>query len=170
MSNRNLFSAYDDGFLERLRQQPLKAPSVFNFYQPDFSPPGVFRDDGLVAPVAQLMDTESVIGIATVHEEYVQRHHDDAGNTFATSLETFLLNTQDWQSLVSDDLSSFDDLIERLNVVFLAGAMTDEMRDVLRSVHSSSNPNSNYLVQHKWQIVIDLLNIIMVSPQFMVQK
>ena len=170
VSNRNLFSAYDDGFLERLRQQPLKAPSVFNFYQPDFSPPGVFRDDGLVAPVAQLMDTESVIGIATVHEEYVQRHHDDAGNTFATSLETFLLNTQDWQTLVSDDLSSFDDLIERLNVVFLAGAMTDEMRDVLRSVHSSSNPNSSYLVQHKWQIVIDLLNIIMVSPQFMVQK
>ena len=170
VSNRNLFSAYDDGFLERLRQQPLKAPSVFNFYQPDFSPPGVFRDDGLVAPVAQLMDTESVIGIATVHEEYVQRHHDDASNTFATSLETFLLNTQDWQTLVSDDLSSFDDLIERLNVVFLAGAMTDEMRDVLRAVHSSSNPNSSYLVQHKWQIVIDLLNIIMVSPQFMVQK
>ena len=100
----------------------------------------------------------------------MQRHHDDAGNDFASSSETFLLNTQEWQSLVSDDLSSFDDLIERFNVVFFAGAMTDEMRDVLRSVHASSNPNSPYFVQHKWEIAIDLLNIIMVSPQFAVQK
>ena len=170
VSNRNLFGAYDDGFLRRLRQMPLRAPSVFNFYQPGFSPPGVFRDNSLVAPVAQLMDTESVIGIATVHEEYVQRHHDDAGNDFASSSETFLLNTQEWQSLVSDDLSSFEGLIERFNVVFFAGAMTDEMREVLRSVHASSNPNSVYFVQHEWEIVIDLLNIIMVSPQFAVQK
>jgi len=170
VSNRNFFSAYHDVFLDRLKQRPLWAPSVFNFYQPDFSPPGILRDNGMVAPVGQLMDTESVIGMASTHEEYVRRHHDDAGNDFADSSSALLLNTQAWQDLVSDDLSSFDDLIERLDVVFLAGAMTDEMREVLRSVHSSSNPDSTYLVQHKWQIVIDLLHIIVLSPQFAVQK
>lgn len=170
LNNRNLFSSYDDNFLDRFKQAPLWSPTVFNFYQPDFSPPGVLRENGLLAPVAQLMDTESVIGIATVYEEYVQRHHDDANNSFASSPSALLLNTSDWQALIPDDLSSVDQLIERLDVVFLAGGMSEEMRDVLRAVHASTNPDSNYLVQSKAQIVIDLLNIVMLSPQFSIQK
>jgi len=170
ISNRNLFDAYDDVFLERFNQIPLRAPSVFNFYQQDFVPSNVFRSNNMVAPVAQLMNTESVIGIATAYEEYIKRHHDDAGNDFANSVDDLLLNTQEWQALIPDDLSSVDDLIERLNIVFLGGSMTNEMRNVLRSVHATSNPNSSYVVQHKWEIVIDLLNIIILSPQFSVQK
>jgi len=48
----------------------------------------------------------------------------------------------------------------------MGGGMSDEMRQVLMEVH---DPNV-YLVQDKWQIVIDLLNIIMLSPQYWVQK
>ncbi len=170
VNNRNLLTAYDENFLNRFKQFPLRAPSVFNFYQQDFVPSSAFRQESMVAPVAQLMDTESTIGIASVYEEYVQRHHDDANNDFANSPSDLLLDTREWQALIPDDLSSVDALIERLNVVFLAGAMTDDMRDVLRSVHASTNPSSPYVVQHKWEIVIDLLNILMLSPQYSVQK
>lgn len=166
VNNRNLFSAYDTLFLDRLQQFPLNAPSVFNFYQPDFSPPGIFRERDLVAPVAQLFDTQTLIGISSTFEEYIQRHHDDAGNSFAESASDLLLNTRSFQELIPDDLSSVDALIERLNLIFMAGAMSDEMRNVLRSVHSSPE----YVVTSKAQIVIDLLNIIAVSPQYSVQK
>jgi uncharacterized protein (DUF1800 family) len=37
-----------------LGQFPMMAPSVFNFYLPDFSPPGELRTKGLVAPEMQI--------------------------------------------------------------------------------------------------------------------
>ena len=139
---------------------------MFNFYQADFAPSGVFVESQLLAPVSQLIDTESVIGIATTFEEYVQRHHDNAGNSFASSQDDLLLNTAPLQTLVPDDLLNPTDLIERLNIIFMAGAMSDEMKQILLDVHDPAF----YVVSNKWQIVIDLVNIIMLSPQYSIQK
>jgi len=164
--NNNFFGAYDESFLRRLKQFPLRAKSVFNFYQADFSPSGPLANADLLAPQSQLIDNESVVSMATVFEEYLQRHHDDASNDFANSSTGILFNTRPLQGLVPDSLRNPDDLIERLNLVFLGGAMSDEMRQVLRDVHDSDL----YLVDEKWEVVIDLANIIMLSPQFMVQK
>jgi len=163
--NNNLLTAYNNMFSVRLRQQPLRARSVFNFYQADFSPAGVFTDEQLLAPESQLLDTESVIGIASTFEEYVQRHHDDASNDFASSSTGILIDTDNFQALISDDFNP-DKLIERLNLIFMAGAMSDEMKQVLRDVH---DPDF-YVVENKWRIVIDLANIILLSPQYSVQK
>lgn len=163
--NRNLFTPYDDIFLDRLGQFPLRAKSVFNFYQPDFSS-GIFRERALVSPVGQLLDTQSLIAITSSHEEYIQRHHDNAENDFANSTTDLLLDTSVWEALIPDDLSSVDDLIDRLDLVFMAGNMSDEMRDILKSVHSGAE----YQVTDKWRIVIDLLNIIALSPQYAIQK
>ena len=40
-----------------------KSPSVFNFYQPDYSPSGLLADAGLVAPEAGLATPPFVIGL-----------------------------------------------------------------------------------------------------------
>lgn len=165
-SNNNMFDAYDDIFLARLGQFPLHASSVFNFYQADFSPSGPLNESGLLAPESQLIDSESVVSIATTGEEYIQRHHDNAGNSFASSGDDLLINSRPLELLIPDDLRDIDDLIERLNIVFLGGAMSDEMRQILRDVHDPSL----YLVEDRWQVVIDLVNIIGLSPQFMIQK
>ncbi len=165
-SNNNMFDAYDTSFLRRLGQFPLEARSVFNFYQADFSPSGPLNQAGLLAPVSQLIDSESVVSIATTGEEYIQRHHDNATNSFASSADDLLIDSQPLEDLIPEDLSDVDGLIERLNLVFLGGAMSDEMRQVLREVHDPSL----YLVEDKWRIAIDLANIIILSPQFMVQK
>jgi len=107
-----------------------------------------------------------VIGIGTTFEEYVQRHHDDANNDFASSSTTILLKTRPFQALLTDDLQDRDAVIERLNLIFLGGSMSDEMRQILRDVHDPAV----YRVEDKWKVVIDLLNIIMLSPQYWVQK
>ncbi|MBC8039023.1 MAG: DUF1800 family protein, partial [Opitutaceae bacterium] len=52
------FSSVDGDFLQR----PLSAPSVFNFYSPDYRPPGAARDAGLVSPELQI--TNSVTSIS----------------------------------------------------------------------------------------------------------
>jgi len=165
-SSNNIFGSYYDNFLDRLRQAPMRSPSVFNFYQPDFSPPGPLQQNGLLAPVSQLFDTESMVAMATTHEEFIQRFHDDANNSFPNNPSSFLLDTSAYQALLSDDLRDLDDLIERLNLVFMAGGMSEDMKQVLRDVHDPAE----YLATQKWQVVIDLVNIIALSPQFGFQQ
>ncbi len=43
-----------------LGQQPLSSPSVFNFYLPDYAPPGFIRDEGLVAPEFQIYNANTM--------------------------------------------------------------------------------------------------------------
>lgn len=49
-----------------LGQYPMNAPSVFNFFQPDFAPPGEIRNRTLVAPEFQISTGSTAIGWANV--------------------------------------------------------------------------------------------------------
>jgi len=40
---------------EELKQSPMHSPSVFNFFQPDFSPNGIINDNNMVAPGLDLI-------------------------------------------------------------------------------------------------------------------
>jgi uncharacterized protein (DUF1800 family) len=42
-------------------QQPLNSPSVFNFYLPTYSPPGLLQQAGLVAPEFQIVNATSAM-------------------------------------------------------------------------------------------------------------
>jgi uncharacterized protein (DUF1800 family) len=48
-------------FLSVVQQKPLYAPSVFNFYRPDYKPPGPLSHRGLRAPAFQLLDSTTTI-------------------------------------------------------------------------------------------------------------
>lgn len=45
------------------RQAPLHSPTVFNYFSPDYAPPGPMSDAGLVAPELQLLDEDNAVGI-----------------------------------------------------------------------------------------------------------
>jgi hypothetical protein len=51
------FGGLDGDFLQR----PLSAPSVFNFYSPDYRPPGAAREAGLVSPELQIINSVTSI-------------------------------------------------------------------------------------------------------------
>lgn len=46
----------------KMGQQPHKAQSVFSFFSPSFQPVGPVRDNGLVSPESQLLDSPNRIG------------------------------------------------------------------------------------------------------------
>ncbi|MEM6769685.1 MAG: DUF1800 family protein, partial [Bacteroidota bacterium] len=48
---------------ETLGQYPLNAPSVFNFYRPDYQPQGAIGQRQLVAPEFQILNSTNAIGI-----------------------------------------------------------------------------------------------------------
>lgn len=61
---------YGYQFEERVKQSILSAPSVFNFYTPDFAPNGPIYDAGMAAPEFQLHDTSSSVGYVNLAVEW----------------------------------------------------------------------------------------------------
>ena len=48
------------------QQHVLSAPSVFNFYLPNFSPAGELGDGGLTAPEFQITDASTIVGMTNL--------------------------------------------------------------------------------------------------------
>ena len=61
---------YGYQFDERVKQSILGAPSVFNYYPPDFAPNGPIYDAGLAAPEFMLHDTASSVGYINLAVEW----------------------------------------------------------------------------------------------------
>ena len=49
------------GLESRLAMNPFMSPTVFNFFQDDYTPPGPLADAGLTGPEAQIMSTPTLI-------------------------------------------------------------------------------------------------------------
>lgn len=58
-----------------LGQNPLRSPSVFNFFAPSYTPPGPLQQAGLVAPEFQITDETTVTGYANFITDVVFRQN-----------------------------------------------------------------------------------------------
>ena len=54
------YYALDAFYLDHV-EEPMRSPSVFNFYQPSYSPPGMLNEAGLFAPEFQIINAGSGI-------------------------------------------------------------------------------------------------------------
>jgi hypothetical protein len=58
------YDLWDFGAPSALNQSPLHAPSVFNFYHPDFTPAGPLQATNLVGPEFEITNASSVAGFS----------------------------------------------------------------------------------------------------------
>lgn len=106
-------------------QGPLRAPSVFNFYRPDFELPGEIND-GIHAPEFQI-STESQVTLTTnelrtyVFDAWPQNPYADE--------HTILLDLSEEIALANDPKA----LVERLDTLLMFGTMSPEMRAVIEA-------------------------------------
>ena len=96
-----------DDIKEQLSQHPLAAPTVFNFYKPDYSPHGKIADEGLVAPEFEL-------------------HNSSTSVAYINTMYGWLFG--DYYPLVSTEISKKYDNVPELDPDTLFG----NSRDVLR--------------------------------------
>ena len=110
-----------------LGQGPLQSPSVFNFFSPFYSPPGEFRNAGLVAPELE---------IATEYQNtYVTNYwffQTFALNHTATDLEDddIYIDLSEEMSIASDADALIDTVADKL----LAGQMSDTLRQEISGI------------------------------------
>ena len=149
--------------LALLNQFPLEAQTVFNFFTPDFSPNGAISEKNLLAPEAQLFNTESVVSMSSTYSNMLNGSHLDSPN----GKEPISLDTLRFYPLIPDDLKRPEQFVEQMNIVLLAGTMPPDMREKLLSMH---NQLSGYVVNNKLQIIKDIIRMISLSPYARIQR
>lgn len=118
-------------FWEKTGQSPLGAPSVFNFFLPDFQPIGAIAAQGLVAPEFQIHNTKTSVG-------YINQVNNWAiwDNVLWTWEEG---NPPAW--LVLDELLPLardpEVLLNRLDLLFTHGQLSDRTRSIIKSAISN---------------------------------
>ena len=139
-----------------LGQQPLRAPSVFNFFRPGYVPPNTaIADAGLVAPEFQITGETSVAGYTNFMQGVISAGVGvgrDVRAAFAPELA------------VADNT---DALIDRVNRCLMAGAMGTQQRQEIRdAVNAISATAPNGRANRVYTAVL----LTMASPEYLVQK
>jgi uncharacterized protein (DUF1800 family) len=136
-----------------LGQNPLRAPSVFNWFRPDYAPPGEVMSRSLVAPEFQITHETTSTGYANFVASTVQRGHGWNSNVIVANYAPEI-------ALASNPAA----LMDRLNLLLTAGRMTPTTRQtILDAVNAvpSTQPAAR---------VHTAVALTMISSDFIVQK
>jgi len=106
---------------DELQQSPLGAPSVFNFFTPDFSQPGRIKDNGLVSPEFEILDETSMISMTSrlLSNSLWSHNYKVANDDKRVAIDI------DREMDMEDDR---DALLDHLDLLLLGGRMSDDLR------------------------------------------
>ncbi len=138
-----------------LGQAPVHAPSVFNFFDKDYSPAGPVQDAGLVAPEFQITSEVRAIDGANYVHHGIDRGF-GSGSGFG---DRIYLNLAAAIAVASN----VDELLDYLDLVLMSNMMPADMRETLRSTLSDIGQDPRYRAESAIQLIIT-------SPQFVIQR
>lgn len=133
-------------------QRPLSSPSVFNYYRPEYSPPGEMSGNNLAGPEFQIYHEASLVDSHNFIEYWAAT--EPVGN------DTFKHNYSAYISLASDPAA----LVDRLNLVLTSNTLSAESRtSIINAVTnvSASKPRDRFLLA---------LMLFEISPDYLIQK
>ncbi|MEO6474606.1 MAG: DUF1800 family protein [Luteolibacter sp.] len=146
------------------QQQPYNSPSVFNFYSPNYLPPGVVGDAGLVAPEFQILNATTAVSSPNYFYNSITNRDLHRWGT-ADSTRTVRPNFTRETTLAGTDV---DALIRRLDLHLTCGGLSprefQSIREALLRVDSS--------VTSTWQTerVNLAVYLILTSPEFCILR
>ncbi len=148
---------YLDGADQALGQSPLLAPSVFNFYSPNFRQPGAVAKAGLVSPEFQITTETSVVGSLNFFSSFF---NDEGYGNGASRLK---IDLTAWQTLAATPAA----LVDRLDAVLFAHQMGATTRTRLLQLVTALPGGS--ADQRKDRVKAALI-VTAMSPDFVIQK
>ena len=164
-----------------LNQTAMRAPSVFNFYRPGYSPAGTpIAREKLVAPEMQILNESSVAGYADYLNRFVggtsiyivglgkmipHPEGEPATNGMAREIRFNL------QPLIAK-ANNVDQLLDEIDMLLLNGQMQSDTRDIIRTAVSQVVPKPpSYDMRHMYRERVSLaLYLALLSPDYLVLK
>lgn len=134
-------------------QNPLRSPSVFNWYRPAYAPPGEIQQRQMVAPEFQITHETTITGYANFVISVVERGFGFGDSAIRPdySAEMALAGTP-------------AALVDRLNLLLTAGRLSATNRQLIIDAVSAV-PASNAATRVHTAVALTML-----SPDFQVQK
>ncbi len=147
--------------LAALGQEAMQSPTVFNFFSPDYSPPGPMAAAGLVAPELQITDAIYAITVPNVLTQFLYR---DIATLPAPPSGPSPFLVPDYSALLplARDPPA---LIAALDLLICAGQMSDATRTQLTATLSALPPFISDVLRVKAAIQFTV-----VSPDGALQK
>jgi len=139
-----------------LGQAPFKSPSVFNFYRPDYAPPGALSEAGVRAPEFQITHETSVAGYANFMYNVINSGYSSGTNRILGQYSTEL-------SLAHTPRLLVDFVARRLGVSHLSQATGDEVLAMVESysMFDTSGPQRR---------VVAAIMGLMHSPDYLIER
>jgi len=135
-----------------LNQAPLQAPTVFNFFDPTYSQPGIIAEAGIVSPELQITNETSIFGTANFLRGVLEGYADDQTEI-----------TLDYSYLTSAGSNAV--LLDRVNLLFYAGQMSAETRTILNTALSDPDFPTDPVER-----ALTVVWLVSLSPEFIVQR
>jgi uncharacterized protein (DUF1800 family) len=152
-------------------QRPYSAVTVFNFYEPDYQPPGAIANANLYSPEFQILNESTV----TRMNNTLRNRITDTGWYSVTGVASCTDLTRPCvpldpyvQIIQTANAASYGQLVDEMNLRVMGGSMSPSMRTVLLNMLTTlATPTTN---AQRTDRVRDVLRLIIASPEFAVQK
>ncbi|MDQ8204797.1 DUF1800 family protein [Pelagicoccus sp. SDUM812003] len=135
-------------------QSPLQAPSVFNFFDPDYAPPGEIMDQGHLAPEFGIITELTTVDTANFLHRVIDRGTPTWWRYSASihpNLTTLIANARD-SNLILDEI----------DLLLMAGSMSPETRSIIKTaIDTMEDPEER---------VESAIKLILSSPEYSIQK
>lgn len=140
-------------------QQVLNSPSVFNFYLPGYTPPGMLANAGLVGPEFQILNAGSAISAPNYYYQAIpgSLHRWGANATKAVELNLTQEHTM---------LNDIDGLIRRLNLSLMYGTLTPREHQVIREAAMRVTSGWEWELERVYLVIY----LMVTSPEFAVMR
>jgi uncharacterized protein (DUF1800 family) len=136
-----------------LAEEAMHSPTVFNFFEPDYSAPGAIAAAGLKSPEFEITTDTTVISIANYLRTSIY-------GSLGPASDRITLNLAAEQTRAADPAG----LVDHLNSLLMAGGMSSSMRTVLINAVTQI-PATNTLERVRTAVYL-----VVNSPEFVVEK
>jgi uncharacterized protein (DUF1800 family) len=147
-------------------QNPLRAPSVFNWFTPTYAPTGDVMNKGMVAPEFAITHETTVTGYANfiVHmaEKQTNWWRDNQAASWGPVIDYLGADYNAEMALASNPVA----LVDRLNILLAAGRMSGATKQAIIDAISTIPATQN----SGFSRVSSAVALTLVSPDFIVQK
>jgi uncharacterized protein (DUF1800 family) len=146
-------------------EEPMKSPSVFNFYLPHYTPPGEIQTAGLVAPEFQVVNATSAITAPNYYYNAVFGGLErwGAGNP----ARAVMPNTTQELAMVQGANPPIDALLERLDLALCYGSLSPRLKQTIREAVLRIDTSRWDYARERLRLAI---YIIVTSPEFCVLR
>lgn len=143
-----------------LGQASLRSPTVFNFFLPDYSPPGELYSLGLSAPEFQITTDTSIADVANALDSKTFWYW--RGNPW-NDPEDVVINLDGELPFAANPVK----LIDRYNLLFMNRTMSDFMFNTLVTYVQNMDDDD---IDDRRQRVQDAIWLIQTSPEYVIER